>query len=244
MRPLQVLSVLCVLLLGAVTGCQDPPVESAEKDNSNEKAERSENDPRFHDQLLKVAAEYQEYGLINPLANIAPELCRAASSPTVPVSLSASDDQESHGKKLYYLFAKRDGDYSLGDATAASAVGQVLVKESWTAKEVAENDDAAFEPRKHSSGHEVRATVLDGEVIVTTDKRRELFVMLRLEEDTPGTDNGWVYGTITADGKKVTSAGVVESCARCHRESPERLLGLPKADSPKLPPRSAFPDKE
>ena len=53
-----------------------------------------------------------------------------------------------------------------------------------------------------------------------------LFVMYKLDPATPGTDDGWVYGTLTADGRTVTSAGVVESCAGCHARAPhDHLFG-------------------
>jgi hypothetical protein len=53
--------------------------------------------------------------------------------------------------------------------------------------------------------------------------------MFKLEPGTPGTDAGWVYGTVTPDGKQVTSAGRVESCMGCHQDAPhDRLFGLAK----------------
>ena len=36
-----------------------------------------------------------------------------------------------------------------------------------------------------------------------------------------------MYGTVTADGKKVTSAGRVASCMKCHETKATRLFGLP-----------------
>jgi hypothetical protein len=55
-----------------------------------------------------------------------------------------------------------------------------------------------------------------------------LFVMFKVGPRTPGTDEGWVYGTATADGKRVTSAGWVESCMKCRQEAPhDRLFGPP-----------------
>ena len=52
--------------------------------------------------------------------------------------------------------------------------------------------------------------------------------MFKLDPQTPDTDEGWVYGTVTPDGKKVTSAGKVESCMKCHQRAPhDRLFGLP-----------------
>ena len=43
--------------------------------------------------------------------------------------------------------------------------------------------------------------------------------MFKTAVDTPGTDQGWVYGTVSADGKRVTSVGRVKTCIQCHRNS-------------------------
>jgi hypothetical protein len=52
--------------------------------------------------------------------------------------------------------------------------------------------------------------------------------MFRLDPATPGTDLGWVYGTLDADGARVTSSGRVQSCMGCHTQAPsERLFGIP-----------------
>ena len=64
-----------------------------------------------------------------------------------------------------------------------------------------------------------------------TDKggvtRSDLFIMFKLDPKTPQTDNGWVYGTVSADAKNVTSAGRVKSCMDCHTEAKhDRLFGL------------------
>jgi hypothetical protein len=51
--------------------------------------------------------------------------------------------------------------------------------------------------------------------------------MLKLDPTTSGTVAGWIYGTVTPDGKTVTSAGKVESCMKCHEEAKgDRLFGL------------------
>jgi hypothetical protein len=56
-----------------------------------------------------------------------------------------------------------------------------------------------------------------------------LFVMMKLDPKTPGTDAGWVYGTLSADGKAVTAAGKVESCMKCHQDAKhDRLFGPAK----------------
>ena len=51
--------------------------------------------------------------------------------------------------------------------------------------------------------------------------------MFKAPPRTIGTDNGWVYGTVTSDGKTVTSAGRVATCMNCHKEAKhDRLFGL------------------
>jgi hypothetical protein len=53
-----------------------------------------------------------------------------------------------------------------------------------------------------------------------------LYVMVKKAPSTPGTDQGWVYGTITPDGS-VTSAGRVASCMGCHKDAKvDRLFGV------------------
>jgi hypothetical protein len=54
-----------------------------------------------------------------------------------------------------------------------------------------------------------------------------LFIMMKLDPATAGTDDGWVYATTSADGKTVTAAGKIESCMKCHVEAKNnRLFGL------------------
>ena len=62
-------------------------------------------------------------------------------------------------------------------------------------------------------------------------KKGDLFIMMKVDPKTPGTDNGWIYGTVTADGTTVTSAGKVSSCIKCHETKEERLFGV--FDEPK-----------
>jgi hypothetical protein len=58
-------------------------------------------------------------------------------------------------------------------------------------------------------------------------EKADLFIMLKLDPATPDTDQGWVYATVSADGKTVTSSGRVESCMGCHTKAPDdRLFGV------------------
>jgi len=86
-------------------------------------------------------------------------------------------------------------------------------------------------PRLDSSTHGRRTYppeyLVDGEKAYRIGEPRGLFVMLKKDPATPDTDEGWVYGTVSADGKTVTSSGRVESCMGCHREaSRDRLFGM------------------
>jgi len=66
----------------------------------------------------------------------------------------------------------------------------------------------------------------DGDQVWHGGDAAGLFVMHKLDASTPGTDRGWIYGTIDAKGA-VTSAGAVASCMRCHQDTAEdRRFGL------------------
>jgi len=162
------------------------------------------NDSAFHKDLLAIAAGYEQYGKVDDYARWSPALCIMPPPPRA--RLSTSKDSSTHGKKVYFLFAKNRNEYFNNET---SKVGQVVVKESWypSADGTAQ---AAAQP-------------------IASDKKMGLFIMMKLAPKTPGTDNGWVYGTVTADGKTVTSAGRVQSCMECHSPAPyDRLFGLAK----------------
>ncbi len=56
----------------------------------------------------------------------------------------------------------------------------------------------------------------------------ELFVLMKLDPSTEGTDRGWVYATVTPDRKRVTAAGRIETCMGCHEKAEhDRQFGLP-----------------
>jgi hypothetical protein len=91
---------------------------------------------------------------------------------------------------------------------AVQPVGQALVKESFQPGQGANPADSKS-PRKLGA-------------------KAALFVMFKTDAKTAGTDQGWVYGTLSADGKQVTSAGRIESCMGCHENARhDRLLGMP-----------------
>jgi hypothetical protein len=190
-----------------------------------------EKPPRFHAELLAAVADYEAYGWVDDIMRWAPGLCRM---PTMRVRYSESEDGVTHGRKLYWLFAKDGAAYRAARQGKSQPLGQVLVKEAWrvreaTAEEVAEAKElrpkkvAGLTDRFHTP---VRLTVERDGTHWTPDTKQGLYVMLKLGPEADGTDAGWIYGTTTPDGKTVTSAGRVASCMRCHEKAEhDRMLG-------------------
>ncbi len=78
-------------------------------------------------QLVFSAAQYRRFERVDEVPRVAPTMCRP------PVDLprvSVSRDESTHGKKLYYLYAKDRGAY-LHARDLDQPEGQVVVKESW-----------------------------------------------------------------------------------------------------------------
>jgi hypothetical protein len=191
------------------------------------------NDTRFQEQLLKVAEKYAGYGRVDDEMRWAPGLCRGP----LPgqARFSRSPDEATHGLKLYSVFAGDRSAY-LSAADRPSPVGQVLVKESWVPEEVKRDPLAgqtglpgtALAPGKDlARADHFNPFAQKGGKVYKAARKSDLFIMMKLPPETPGTDGGWVYGTVTPDGKTVTSAGRVVSCVRCHEMRPDRRFGLP-----------------
>jgi hypothetical protein len=196
-------------------------------------------EPAFHAELKKIAGEYVSYGRVDDEMRWAPYLCRMPMPGIAHVS--ASKDDKTHGRKLYSLFAKNHMAYRALDERNPVPVGQVLVKQSWMPEDVTEKKKDAqgrvpFEeivrttPKKGDpfyQGDHFWPYARKGDKVYKASKQADLFIMLKLDPKTPGTDSGWVYGTVTPDGRTVTSAGRVESCMKCHQETKtDRLFGL------------------
>jgi hypothetical protein len=200
----------------------------------------------FAGQVLEIAQTYESYGASGTEVRITLTWCADAGAlPPVKPGFSVSGDAATHGRKMYWLFIKEkpNGFLLTGSYTEdgkPSPVGQVVVKEAWIPEEV-EDDGQKTEPvlrtlKVRGAGPggrpgEVKENFLpyarSGGRLYHAKEKAGLFVMLKLDPQTPGTDEGWVYGTVTADGKKVTSAGRVESCMGCHKGAPhDRLFGL------------------
>jgi hypothetical protein len=180
----------------------------------------------------------------------APLDCRAPTADELQAFLlpelrfSASRDEGTHGRKLYAVFAVFKDDGSYIKPGQASPINQEIVKESWVPEEVKDDKTPPTYPTDPEASKRAATSCFaprapddlvpfspyarkDGKLYHAA-KRADLFIMYKLDPETPGTDQGWVYGTVTADGKRVTSAGRVESCMKCHQAAPhDRLFGLP-----------------
>ena len=147
--------------------------------------------------ILTAAKEYPGYGRVGDLLRWAPTDCQAPQPG--PPRMSISRDPETHGRKLYHLYARHFDAYRQSDSLD-QPVGQVLVKEAWV-------------PAAGSTSHRP----------VAGDKG-PLFVMMKTGE--PDSDGGWIYATLTPDGRTVTSSGKLASCMECHESKRDRLFGV------------------
>lgn len=245
---------LCLLLSIAIftIGCGKTPEPSPGKEsadsstspdssdvNSNQPDPKKEtasipdiNDEAFHKDLVDAANDYLSYGMVIDhdeltAPNIGIADCAPAIAPSNPSpSVSQSDDESTHGQKLYFLFASDIAHYMNQDGTK-TPVGQTIVKEAWESQP---GSSDARNVRNHSSGHRInpRATV-NGQTLEIA-KRSNLFIMKKLDPQTAGTDAGWVYGIVEADSKKVIASGNVASCASCHADAKNDRQFGPKID--------------
>jgi hypothetical protein len=193
----------------------------------------------FHDRLLEIAATYEEYGRLDPELRFARLPCADAGRPGGSrASVSSSWDTTTHGRKLYWLFVQiTSGFGSYIPASGPNPIGQVIVKEAWTSEEETDRSKAnshisrMVKVRRQGQLVEYPDVLIpyvrQGEQVFRAGRKAALFIMYKTDPQNPDTDEGWVYGTVTPDGKEVTSAGKVESCMACHRNAPhDRLFGL------------------
>lgn len=177
------------------------------------------NDLKFHRRLLEIATKYPGYGKVDDMRRWAPAMCAMAAPPKARVS--RSKDPSTHGRKLYFLFAKNRNSYVNNEKDTA---GQVIVKEAWL--------EPSYDAHKSAAEDKNSSDVKPAQSFAAFEKdslgpKSGLFIMYNTGSKAPDTDDGWVYGTVMPDGKIVTSAGRVQTCMGCHVSAPHgRLFGL------------------
>jgi len=227
--PLLSLPFVLALVLSARTGAVEPvkPANAA-----------AEPELPFHKRMLEIAAGYRSLSRVTSEPKLAPQLCEASGLRPAGPQLSRSEDDDTHGRKLYYLFASDKNAYT-NDPKKPQPVGQILVKESWTAETPAALPKDSVETVKHvgvpdlnkpgrtvTVQERVSRVLVRGGKVYHTGKPGELFIMYKAEPQTRGTDQGWVYGTVSADGKTVGLAGRIATCMGCHSKvEGDRLFG-------------------
>ena len=195
----------------------------------------------FEQELLAAAKAYRDWPRVSDQANWAPTMCRIP--PAAGAQRSDSADADTHGRKLYFLFAKDAASYrglwdferqTKAEQTAAlqALQGQVVVKQSWQSVEVDRASVPVLQPRTLGGREHPEEYAFDGDRAFRTGQHADRFVMLKLDPKTPDTDQGWVYGTLTPDGSRVTASGRLQTCMDCHVDAPrDRLFGP-------MPPRT------
>jgi hypothetical protein len=210
-----------------------------------EEAERGLHSPAFVERADEISREYLKWGRVDDEMRFAIAQCSFGfptnrNAPAMHPSIS--EDSITHGHKLFLLFAKHSirGTYT-GQLPDSNGVGQAVVKESWISELVDDPGDplpsvSRTLPLTESGASGTTADTYDDRYIPFARQNGRLyhaarpgglFVMFKLDPHTPGTDEGWVYATVTADSKQVPAAGRIESCMSCHHDAPhDHLFGL------------------
>lgn len=195
--------------------------------------DREVNDKRFHRVLLAAAQEHAELDRVDGVWHWSPKLCRTP--PVAMARFSESKDDDTHGRKMYFLSAADTLAYH-DAAKRDQPVGQVLVKAAWSPVLVKSGKAKSKFKFKNKLGvmvipKGVPYAARDGK-LYKAGKRHAYFIMLKLDAKTDGADQGWVYGTVTPDAKQVTSAGKVASCMACHQDAKrDRMFGSKDTDA-------------
>jgi len=191
------------------------PKEEAE-DQSTSKGQKADVDPRFEEILRRAVVGYEKFHRVTGEPRVPPTMCHMPGP-----FIYTSEASREHGGKLYLLYARHaDGTKYIEEGQPAK-IGQTLIKESW--QRIKGEPQGRTEAHKRYPGG---LTMKDGDYDYHAGDSIGLFVMHKLDPKTPGTDQGWIYGTIDKHGK-VTGAGRMASCIKCHEDADfDRRFGL------------------
>jgi hypothetical protein len=221
-----------------------PPAEPRAHANPNPapdpRKEAPPFDPQWADEVRTVVAAYESWGRVDDEARWAPWLCRIPRA--AAAHISESDDADTHGDKLYTLYAMDPEAYgakrsAMGAQPPLPGLSQVIVKESFSPVPLDDVQDTklGWGPDGGVGTHGLRPAERDGHRFVAGE-RKGLFVMMKTDGPAEGTDAGWVYATVEPDMITVTAVGVIDSCVGCHAEAgDDRLFGLPGLAAPASP---------
>ena len=210
----------CLCLVGCWPPSEDLKVPE-EPSSRNELAEE-DTQPDFSSRLIEIAKEYLSYPIVDQNFEWAPVPCAPAPGPPA-IEYSRSADDSSHGGKLYLMFAAKLDEYMDADKSV-SQDGQIVVKESWQSVVKSDANDQPY--LNHASGNQITNHATKDGQHFKQGNQKELFIMYKIDPDTPGTDQGWVYGVVAADKLSVVAQGKLTNCMECHVDAgPDRLFG-------------------
>ena len=152
---------------------------------------------------------------------------------------SDSDDEQTHGRKIYALYAKdRNAYVGLNNALPKDSIAAPIGPRSDVAPacdQVIEKE--SYHPEELRSGETVKLNgiqpVQRNGKTYHAGAKAGLFVMAHVKDLAAAKipadllDDGWLYASLSADGETVNAVGRIESCMHCHADAPHgRLFGL------------------
>ncbi len=195
--------------------------------------------------LLDIAQRYGTFRLASPTPAWAIASCRVVTPGEITGVPSRSDDQRTHGSKIYKLWVsdfdaymrlsgldpRNDKPPVIEPAAGAklsiiAPIGLTLVKETFESIEVPKTEEPKPNPYR-------RDLVVDGDHAFRQGAPAELFIMTKLDPKTPDTDIGWIYAVVSTDRKTVLRSGRIESCMGCHAQTTRDRLYGPERTWPK-----------
>ncbi len=167
--------------------------------------------------LLDIIAGYDKLPLFNYTVKMAAVDTRPYNPndpivyPPTTIFKSRSTDSTTHGGKVFRLRIKDDSNYAY-DLSQPTGQTIVMATYDYTQSRITLGEGKSL--KMNDSLHLVPGTP------------RNYYIMFKSNATDYKTDNGWVYGVVTPDGKKVLQKGLIASCMRCHSESKtDRTLG-------------------
>jgi hypothetical protein len=176
------------------------------------------------DELLKVGREYRSYPLYNTHDYWTLTLCAPYYGPGMvedTLHISQAPMKSPHGNNLYKLYVKDKEAYH--KKLDEQPVGQVVIKEVWSVREVAFDNDSIKE-----NTLAVMRSFNDGKYY-TPSSRKQLFIMYKTKP-AKGNADGWWYGIVDmekgTDHMRVIESMKINRCMKCHEEAKkDRMLG-------------------
>lgn len=160
--------------------------------------------------LLDIVAGYDKLPLFNYTVKMAAVDTRPYNPndpvvyPPTTIFKSRCMDSTAHGGKIFRLRVKDDSNYAY-DLTQPDGQTIVMATYNYTQSSKTLGDGKSL--RLNDSTHLIPTTA------------GNFFVLYKSNAKAYKTDNGWMYGVVSGDGKRVISKGLLANCMGCHSQS-------------------------